>query len=188
MNAQTMIAAPTVTNGVNVTQLMGTIDAIKQQPELARFEFRATNRWIGGTQNLATVKSYFGACSEQVRAKPYQFLADEPPVLCGKDEGANPVEYLLSALSMCVTTTTVAHAASRGIRIEAVDSELTGDLDVRGFLGMSNEVRKGYQRITMRMRVKTDASPELLAQLAEYSPVHDVVSRSVPVELIVETY
>ncbi|HEX6218318.1 MAG TPA: OsmC family protein [Sphingomicrobium sp.] len=186
MNAMTPVA--TVTNGVNVTQLMGTIDAIAANPDLARFEFRARNRWIGGTQNEASVESYYGACSDEVRSQPFTFLADEPPVLCGKDEGANPVEYLLSALSMCVTTSIVAHAAARGITIEAVESDLAGDLDVRGFLGMSPKIRKGYERIRMAMRIKTDAPAELLRHLADYSPVYDVVSRSVPVDLTIETY
>lgn len=186
MNAMTMI--DTVTNGVNVTQLLGTIDAIAARPDLARFEFRARNRWIGGTRNEARVDSYFGAGKDEERSEPFTFLADEPPVLCGKDEGANPVEYLLSALSMCVTTSIVAHAASRGIVIEAIDSELSGDLDVRGFLGMSATVRKGYERICMTMRIKTEASADLLRKLAEFSPVYDVVSRSVPVELTIETY
>ena len=188
MSATLAIEPPSITNGVNVTQLMSTIGAIKQDPALARFKFRADNRWTGGTQNVASVRSYYGASAEHVRAEPFRFLADEPPVLCGEDEGANPVEYLLSALSMCVTTSIVAHAASRGIAIEAVDSQLEGDLDVRGFLGMSPDVRKGYQAIRMHMRIKTDAPAELLHQLAAFSPVHDVVSRSVPVDLVIETY
>ena len=89
---------------------------------------------------------------------------------------------------MCVTTSIVAHSAARGIRIDAVQSELEGDLDVRGFLGMSPTVRKGYQAIRMHMRIKTEGSAELLRQLADYSPVYDVVSRSVPVDLKIETY
>jgi uncharacterized OsmC-like protein len=188
MNAQVAEKLPTIANGVNVTQLMDTIGAIKETPELAAFKFRATNDWKDGTRNVATVDRYYGACTETKREEPFRFLADEPPVLCGKDEGANPVEYLLSALSMCVTTSMVAHAAARGIEIESVKSELEGDLDVRGFLGMSTSVRKGYQAIRMHMRVKTAASPEVLRQLAEFSPVHDVVSRSVPVELTIETF
>lgn len=188
MNTHSKIAEPTIANGVNVTQLVNTIDAIEKQPALARFEFRATNRWMDGTRNVATVGSYYGACSEEGREQPFQFVADEPPVLCGRDEGANPIEYLLSALSMCVTTTIVAHSAARGIIIGALESELVGDLDVRGFLAMREDVRPGYQRITMRMRVRTDASAELLQELAKLSPVHDVVSRSVPVELTIDTY
>ena len=177
-----------IANGVNVTQLMDTIEAIKQQPELGRFEFRAANRWVGGTRNIASVGGYYGAGEEHGRAESFRFLADEPPVLCGEDEGANPVEYLLSALSMCVTTSIVAHAASRGIDIHAVESELSGDLDVRGFLGLSNSVRKGYERIRMHMRIKTEGSAAVLRELADYSPVFDTVSRSVPVDLTIETY
>jgi uncharacterized OsmC-like protein len=188
MNAHTAEKLPTITNGVNVTQLMNTIDAIKETPELARFQFRTKNDWMDGTQNVATVQSFYGACSETERQAPFRFLADEPPVLCGKDEGANPVEYLLSALSMCVTTSIVAHAAARGIEIESIESELEGDLDVRGFLGMSDSIRKGYQTIRMHVRVKTDGSAQVLRQLADYSPVLDVVSRSVPVELTIETF
>lgn len=188
MTAQLAAERPSILNGVNVTQLMNTIDAIKAKPELARFEFRTTNEWGNGTQNIATVKAFHGACMENVRPEPFRFLADEPPVLCGKDEGANPVEYLLAALSMCVTTSIVAHAASRGIRIDAIESKLEGDLDVRGFLGMSASIRNGYQAIRMHMRVKTDESAELLRQLADYSPVYDVISRSVPVDLTIETY
>ncbi|HEU0311486.1 MAG TPA: OsmC family protein [Sphingomicrobium sp.] len=188
MTAQLAAKRPSILNGVNVTQLMGTIDAIKAEPELARFEFRATNEWGDGTQNVATVTSFYGACTENVRARPFRFLADEPPVLCGRDEGANPVEYLLSALSMCVTTSIAAHAAARGITIHAIESELEGDLDVRGFLGMSASIRKGYQSIRMRMRIKTDASADTLRQLADFSPVYDVVSRSVPVDLTLETF
>ena len=90
--------------------------------------------------------------------------------------------------SGCLTTTMVYHAASRGIRVEAVESELEGDLDIRGFLGLSNEVRKGYHHVRVRMRAKSDAPGEKLAELAKFSPVYDIVSNSLPVEVTVETY
>jgi uncharacterized OsmC-like protein len=112
----------------------------------------------------------------------------EPPVLLGRDEGANPVEHLLSALMGCMTTTLAYHAASRGIEIKAIDTESDGDIDVRGFLGLSDKIRKGYQNIRVRMRVKSDATPETLAELAKFSPVYDVVSKSVPVDVVIETY
>ena len=188
MTAQLAAERCVVLNGVNVTQLMDTIEAIKTEPEIAKFAFRTSNEWKDGTQNVATVKSFHGACMENSRPETFRFLADEPPVLCGRDEGANPVEYLLAALSMCVTTSIVAHSAARGIRIDAVQSELEGDLDVRGFLGMSQSVRKGYHAIRMHMRIKTESSAELLRELADFSPVYDVVSRSVPVDLTIETY
>ena len=112
---------------------------------------------------------------------------DEPPVLLGADAGANPVEYVLHALAGCLTTTMVYHAAARGIDIGAVESELEGDLDLRGFLGLSDEVRKGYREIRVTLRVQSAADAGILKNLAQYSPVYDIVSRSVPVQLRVET-
>lgn len=109
-------------------------------------------------------------------------------MLLGRDAGANPVEYVLHALAACLTTTMVYHAAARGIGIEAVESQLDGDLDLRGFLGISNEVRKGYREIRVRMRVKSQAEPEMLRELAQFSPVFDIVSNSLPVKVVVETY
>jgi uncharacterized OsmC-like protein len=115
--------------------------------------------------------------------------ADEPPLLLGKDQGANPVEYLLTGLAACVTTSIVYHGAARGIQISRLESELEGDLDLHGFLGLSDAVRPGYQRIEMKFRIEGDASPEALEALVQeakhLSPVYDVVSKSVPVTVTV---
>jgi uncharacterized OsmC-like protein len=190
MTQQNMVRQePTIVNGVNVTGIFETIDAVKADTELAKFQFRASNTWIDGGHNRSTIKGFYGCRAEdETRSEPFVLDADEPSVLLGQDRGANPVEFVLHALASCLTTSMVYHAASRGIVIEAVDSTLEGDLDLRGFLGISNTVRKGYQRIRVRMRVKTDASPQKLRELAQFSPVYDVVSNSVPVEVVVETY
>jgi len=121
-------------------------------------------------------------------ATPFEMECGEPPVLLGRDRGANPVEHLLNALIGCLTTTLVYHAAARGLEIQAVDSELEGDLDLRGFLGISADVRKGYREIRVKMRVKSTASPQVLRELAQYSPVFDVCSRALPISVAVETY
>jgi len=110
-------------NGVNVDQLFGTIDTIKQQPEIAKFKFRATNKWVNGGHNTTTIKDFYGAGQEDTtRTTPFVLQADEPPVLLGEDKGANPVEYLLAALAGCLTTSMVYHAAAQGIKIESVES------------------------------------------------------------------
>jgi uncharacterized OsmC-like protein len=180
---------PTVVNGVDVSALMDTIAAVKENPDLATFRFRATNTWLGADHNRSTVKEFYGACEEHRKeSAPFMIDNGEPPVLLGRDEGANPVEHLLSALMGCMTTTLAYHAASRGIEIKAIDTESDGDIDVRGFLGLSDKIRKGYQNIRVRMRVKSDATPETLAELAKFSPVYDVVSKSVPVDVVIETY
>jgi len=190
MNAQTQQAspAPERRNGVDVSALFATIDAVKADTGLAGFRFRASNRWIDGGHNRSTIQSFHGCRQEdRSRTEPFVMDNDEPPVLLGTDAGANPVEYVLHALAGCLTTTMVYHAAARGIDIGAVESELEGDLDLRGFLGLSDEVRKGYSEIRVTMRVQSAADAGILRNLAQYSPVFDIVSRSVPVQLSVET-
>jgi uncharacterized OsmC-like protein len=178
----------TIINGVNVDRMSGTVQAVQQNPRLATFQFRAANRWITGGHNRSAIQSFYGAGQEDtVRTKPFVLDADEPPVLLGDDHGANPVEYVLHALAACLTTSLVYHAAARGIRIESVESQLEGDLDLRGFLGLSETVRRGYQQIRVRFTIKTDASAEQLQELTQLSPVHDIVSNPVPVEISIAT-
>lgn len=175
-------------NGVQVDELAKTIDAIKANPDLAKFRFRARNRWMDGGHNRSTVKDFYGAGQEDAtRTKPFVMDADEPSVLLGKDMGANPVEYVLHALAACLTTSMVYHAAARGIRIDALESTLEGDIDILGFLGLSPSVRKGYQGIRVTMRVTSDAPPEKLAALSQFSPVYDTISNPVPVTVHVES-
>lgn len=182
------IATPAIRNGVDVGALFATIAAIKADPEIAEFRFRASNRWLGGDRNLTTVTGFFGAKQEQPHAQPFEMECGEPPVLLGQDRGANPVEFLLNALIGCLTTTMVFHAAARGIEIGSVESTLEGDIDLRGFLGISPEVRKGYREIRVKMRVQSKGSPAVLRELAQYSPVFDVCSRALPVRVEVETF
>lgn len=176
-------------NGVDLQGLKDTVAAVKAEPAIARFIFRGRNHWFGGDRNRSTIGPFYGACGEH-RTDGKTFVLDngEPPVLLGQDEGANPVEHLLSALMGCMTTTLAYHAAARGIAIAAIDTESEGDIDLRGFLGLEPSIRQGYQAIRVRMRVKSAADRETLRQLVGMSPVFDVVSKSVPVDVAIETY
>jgi len=178
-----------IVNGVDVTALGETIDAINGNAEIAKFNFRATNKWMGGDKNRSTIKEFTGALAEH-RDGVQAFIVDngEHPVLLGHDEAPNPVEWLLHALIGCMTTTTAYHSAARGIVVDAIDSQIEGDIDLRGFLGLNDKVRKGYGSIRVRMRVKTKADAPTIKTLTAMSPVFDVVSRSVPVTVDVETY
>jgi uncharacterized OsmC-like protein len=181
-----------IVNGVNVDQLMSTINAIKERPELARFKFRASNRWVQGGHNRTTIKDFYGAGQEDAsRTKPFVLEADEPAVLLGEDQGANPVEFVLHALAGCLTTSLVYHAAAQGIKIDAVESRFEGELDLHGFLGLSDRVRNGYEQIRVTFKIQADAPAEKLKELCELaqrrSPVFDIVSNPVPVSVRLET-
>lgn len=174
-------------NGVSTEGLTKTVEAVTADPALGKCQFRARNRWVDGGSNRVRVKDFYAAGQENTsRSEPFEFTADEPPVLLGKDRGANPVEYLLAALSSCMTTSIVYHAAAKGIRIEELESEFEGDLDLQGFLGLSKEIRPGYQEIRATFRVKSDAPADELEKFTKFSPVYDVVSKSVPVVVKIE--
>jgi len=174
-------------NGVNLEILNGTVQAIADDPELGKCRFRATNAWHGGTDNRTTVSGFYGAKQEIPHKQQYVMRADEPPILAGGDEGANPVEYLLSALAACVTTSMVAHAAVRGIHIDSLESELEGDIDINGFLGLSSSTPKGYTDIRIRFRVETDADNlEQLKELSAFSPVLNTLIQGTNVSIEVE--
>lgn len=174
-------------NGVNTEQLFSTIDLIKEKPDVAKFKFRATNEWVNGTHCRATVKSFYGALKEDDSREPRVFDMDEPPVLLGNNQGTNPVEYLLVALSGCLTTSLVAHSAAKGIEIKGVQSRYEGDIDLRGFLGLSEEVPVGYQEIRVYFKVDADVSDEqkkeMIQMAQKYSPVFNTITRSAPVSV-----
>jgi uncharacterized OsmC-like protein len=172
-------------NGVNVDELFGTINAVKTAPVIARFKFRAENQWVDGGHNRTMVKNFFGTQQDHEHKESFRLDADEPPILLGKDQGPNPVEYALTALAACVTTSIVYHAAARGIAIRSMESRLEGDIDLQGFLGIRDDVPRGYKEIRMFVKIDADAPPEKLEEIVQlgptYSPVFDTMTRAVPV-------
>lgn len=179
-----------IVNGVNVDNLLATVDAIVKAPAIAKFKFRVHNEWEGAGQNRSTVDSFYGAGQELKRSKPFVLTADEPSILLGADVAANPVEYLLHALAACLTSSMVYHAAARGIQIEEVESSLEGDIDLRGFLGLNKTVRNGYQGIRVGFKIKANVPDDQLQTLVElgtgHSPVFDSVTKGVPVSVTAE--
>jgi len=179
-----------IVNGVNVDDLFNTIDAIKEAPVLATFKFRANNKWIDGGLNRTTIRDFHGTCEDHTHEQPFQFAADEPPILLGKDRGANPVEYLLTALAACVTTSIVYHAAAKGVEIQEMECRLEGDIDLHGFLGLDDNVPRGYKEIRAKFKIKADVPDEKLEEILQlgptFSPVFDTVTRAVPVKVELE--
>jgi uncharacterized OsmC-like protein len=182
MNTQTS----TIMNGVNVDQLVATVNAIQQNPDLARFQFRAHNEWLDGGHSRTMIQGFYGAGQEDTsRSKPFILEGDEPPVLLGGNAGANAVEAILHALASCLAVGFIYNAAAQGINIESLSFDLEGDLDLRAFLGLSEEVRPGYEGIRLTYQVISDAPREKILELCKYvqktSPVLDILRNPVPV-------
>jgi uncharacterized OsmC-like protein len=182
MNTQTA----TFVNGVNVDQLVATVNAIQQNPDLARFQFRAHNEWTGGGHSRTSIQGFYGAGQEDTsRTKPFLLEGDEPPVLLGGNAAPNAVEVILHALASCLAVGFIYNAAAQGFNVESLSFELEGELDLRAFLGLSDEVRPGYEGVRLSYRVKSDAPREKIEELCNYvqktSPVLDIIRNPVPV-------
>src|SRR5262245_58261061 len=166
---------PVPMNGVDTPTLFATLDAVKGARELAKFQFRARNRWLSGTHSQTVIDSFYGAGSEQAHAKAFQYDADHPAVLVGKDQAPTPVEFLLHAIAACITSGIGNIAAARGVTLAEVESTVEGDIDLQGILGLSNAVRNGYERIRVNFTIKGDASPETLRAIVEQSKARSAV-------------
>ena len=168
-------------NGVDVPTLFATLDAVKGQPEIAAFQFRATNEWISGTHNRSTIQGFYGAGQEdQSRPIPFTYDADHPTVLVGNNNGPTPVEFLLHAIAACLTSGLANIASARGV------TAAPGPVDRRratstcsASSALSDTVRNGYRQIRVSFEIEGDASAEMLAALVEQSrrrsAVYDVL-------------
>jgi uncharacterized OsmC-like protein len=176
-------------NGVDTPSLFATLDVVKGQPELAKFQFRATNRWQQGTHSRTRIESFSGAGGEHAHAREMTYDADHPQVLVGRDQAPTPVEFLLHALAACITAGIGNIAAARGVTLYEVESTVEGDIDLRGIFGHSSEVRNGYQQLRLSFKIKGDAPAEKLAEIVEQSrarsAVYDVLTNGVPVAITV---
>lgn len=189
---QTETAEPKTTpqvktlNGIDLDRMQETVGSIAAQPDLANFQFRSTGRWFTGGHNRSMVSGFYGAGQEHERREPFVFDKGEPEVLLGNDSGANPVEYLLVALAGCSTTSIAFHSAANGIEIESIETEIEGDIDLNGFLGLDGDVQPGYEGIRIKYRIKSDADEATLRNFIGLSPVCDSVCRPIPLSIEIE--
>jgi len=173
-------------NGVDVATLFATLDAVKASPEIATFQFRARNRWLRGTHSESTIHGFYGAGQELAHRQPATYEADHPQVLVGQDHAPTPVEFLLHAIAACLTSGIANIAAARGVSLTSVESTVEGDIDLLGILGLSEDVRSGYQQIRVHFRLEGD-DPDKLRSVVEQSrlrsAVYDVLTNGVPVAI-----
>lgn len=176
-------------NGVDVETLFATLDAVKSNPQIAKFQFRATNHWVSGTNSLSTIHEFHGAMQELAHVEPRTYEADHPAILVGKDRAPTPVEFVLHALAACLTAGIANIAAARGVQLDEVTSTVEGDVDLRGLLGLDPEVRNGFQQIRVSFRLRgddPDALRRVLDQSKARSAVLDMLTTAVPVSIDVD--
>jgi uncharacterized OsmC-like protein len=175
-----------VRNGVDTAALFATLDAVKAHPELARFRFRASNTWVSGTHNQSSIEGFFGTGQDLAHKQAWTVDADHPTVLVGQDNGPTPVEYLLHALAACLTSGLANIAAARGVTLDEVTSTVEGDINLLGILGLSDEVRNGFEHIKVSFTVSGD-DPDKLRKVVEQSrqrsAVFDMLTNGVPVTI-----
>mgnify|MGYP003573592976 CR=1 FL=1 len=181
---------PKPLNGVDTPALFATINAVGESPELAKFRFRATNRWIQGTHSETRMEKYSGAGGDHEQTADFRYDGDHPPVLCGRGNAPTPVEYLLHGLASCLTAGIGNIAAARGVELKSVESTVEGDIDLLGLLGLDDEVRNGYNAIRVSFKIEGDAPAEKLRQIVEQSKarsaVFDVLTNGTQVDITVD--
>ena len=184
-------APPVPRNGVDTPKLFATIGAVAGQTSLARFQFRAESRWVNGTHTRTAIGEFYGAGSEMKHSATFEADADHPPVLCGGDLGPAPVEWLLHGLAACLIAGIANISAARGVNLNKVECSLEGDIDLQGILGLSDDVRNGFQAIRASFRIDADAPAEkitgIVRQAQARSAVLDVLTNGVPVFVSVTT-
>jgi uncharacterized OsmC-like protein len=176
-------------NGVDTATLFATLDAVKANTDIAKFQFRASNTWVSGTHSRSTIDGFYGGMQEMSHQRAWTYDADHPAVLVGNDNAPTPVEFVLHALAACLTAGLANIAAARGVTLTEVTSTVEGDIDLLGILGLSDEVRNGYQQIKVSFKVRGD-DPEKLRAVVEQSrkrsAVFDIVTNGVPVAIDVD--
>jgi uncharacterized OsmC-like protein len=174
-------------NGVDVPNLFATINVVRENPPLAKFQFRTKHRWLKGTHSEGTIETFSGAGGEHAHKRTFRVEADHPAVLVGEDNAPLPVEYVLYGLGACIVGGIANIASARGVTLTEVEASIEGDMDLRGILGLSPSVRNGYEGIRATFTIKGDAPEEKLREVVEQararSAVFDIITNQVPVQI-----
>jgi len=177
-----------IDNGVNVQALLDARKALTETPEAAKFQWRATCKWVNGTYSRSTVEGFFGLGEEQKHKTVFTFDADHPEVFASEDRGATPVEIVLAGLASCLTAGIASVAQLREIQLHSVTATIEGGMDIQGILGMDSDVRPGFDGITVKYDIDAAATPDeieaIVAQSQKRSAVFDLITN--PTNVTVE--
>lgn len=163
---------PTLINGLDTQALQELIDGVASDPANGQTHRQVKTRWAGGTKTSSHIDHY--EIAGQRVQKDWTIQTDEPIEIGGTNEAPNPQEVLLSGLNACMTVGYAAVAALMGIEIESLEIETSGDIDLRGFLGLDDSVKPGYESLQYTVRIKSSGTDEQVRQL------HEAVQKSSP--------
>jgi uncharacterized OsmC-like protein len=159
-------------NGIDVDALKQVVQEVANDPAKGTVRFAVKSAWQGQTKSRATVESFHIGGQEVKRH--FEMDVDEPLELLGQNSAPNPQEMLMTALNACIMVGYVAGAAMKGIRLEKVEIETSGELDLRGFLGIDPSVPPGYERIHYTVTMKGDGTE------ADFREIHETVMKTSP--------
>ncbi len=169
-----------VDNGVNVEALLGARKALTEAPAGAKFQWRATCKWVYGTHSKSSIHGYFGLGEEHKHKTEFTFEADHPEVFASEDKGAAPVEMVLAGLASCLTAGVAAVAQHREVQLRSVSATLEAGMDIQGILGIDSDVRNGFDGIKVTYKIDADATPDeikaIVAQSQKRSAVYDILA------------
>jgi uncharacterized OsmC-like protein len=173
-----------IVNGVNTARIVELATSMVQDDNYGKFRFRANNEWINGSRSRTSIKQFYAGNAERTeRTQVLTVDSDQPVFLAGENTAPNAVEHYLNSLVSCLNTTVIAHASVQGILIEALDIAAEGEMDARGFFGVSDDVNRGYNRVIVDIKARTTADEATLRKLISYSPAYEMVSRAIPAEV-----
>ncbi|WP_282124198.1 OsmC family protein [Algibacter mikhailovii] len=177
----------TTLNGFDLEAIENTVTALKSNPKIAEFQFKAINKWESGPRNTSQIQGFYGACqNDTTRATPFKCETDMPTVLNGTDRAPSPPEFLLHTLASCITTSMMLLASANGIQVDDVLVSVDGDLNLNGFLGLDSCILKEYEKIKVSIDIKGDLTMEerkTLLNLAKKSPIYNTILNPIPVKI-----
>jgi len=183
MSTATAEKTSPLVNGIDTEQVVSLATKISEDEDYGQFTFRANNQWLNGSRSRTSIQGFFAGGKENTgRRQTLTVDADQPDFLAGHNTAPNSAEHLLHSLISCLSTTLVYHASVQGVPLDEVIVTAEGDMNARGFFGISDDVNKGYERVRINMQVKSDEDVDTLTAMAMHSPIYEIVSRSVPVE------
>jgi uncharacterized OsmC-like protein len=175
-------------NGLDLEALRNVVEEVGKDPSKGMVQFRVRTEWKGQARSETSVESY--TLGGQRIARAFKIPIDEPVELLGSNTAPNPQETLMAAFNACVMVGYAVGAAVKGITLEKLEIETDGEIDLRGFLGIDQTVRPGYEKLRYVVRMKGNGTTQQFREVHENviktSPNYFNISKPLAIDAILE--